>query len=164
MFSIAGNFSADIEGTDDNRPNTWGKAGVQTNVLTFQNVPAGRYVKLVRLAGDFIVWPTRRGGGPAVVEPGRYLGALAAIQANPREKTSTRANWAASDTFVYVQTGTNGPVARAAFDVCLRNVSNAVLGPTHELAFVQSAWLNDTGLVAHCELTFSSIQFHYVRR
>lgn len=162
-YTVAGNFATDIAGEVDGRPQTWGRAGSTTHVLTFENVPEGRCVKLERIVGDFVLWPTTAGAGPAVVPEGRYMGGLAGVQVYPLEGENGRADWASDETLVYVQTGTRGEVARAAFDVDLRRVENSVLRANHQLAFVQAVWLNDTGLAAHMEVTFSALRFRYVR-
>lgn len=89
------------------------------------------------------------------------MGGLAGIQRTPRDFNADYADWAAGDTWVYVQAASSGDPARVSFDADLDGVENAVVGRNHQIAFVQAVWLNDTGLAAHMEITFSSLQFGY---
>src|SRR5690606_7354096 len=113
----------------------------------------------------FILWPTMRGGAVSI-PAGTYMGGLAAIHRYPRDASDAVGmshGKGALDHFVYVQTGTDGPVARAACGVDLRDVANNLLGETHEIGFKQAVWLNDMGVAAHMELTISNLIVRMVR-
>jgi len=165
-FSLCDNFATDLMGVPDGRPDTWGSAGEYTHVVQILHVPHRMRVRVERIVGDFVMWPTMKGSFPAVVPPGQYIGGLAAIHRFPRDEDGSQRmsdgkGW--FDHFVYVQTGTDGPVARAPFDIDLSGVANNLLGETHEIAFKQAVWLNDTGLAAHMELTISNLILRMVR-
>ena len=144
IFSAAANFSADILGTPDSRPNTWGRAGVAEWKMRF-DPPAGYRVRILRVYGDFLVWPKGK------VEDGKFAGALFGLMTTAREGSS-RVWPAADNTMLYVQVATGGQPARAAFD---HDVSSGGLLELDNVLVVRVAvWLNDTEREIHCEPTF----------
>lgn len=146
-YSAATNFSADILGDDDHRPDTWGKAGAHVWRIVFKP-PAGYRVRVLRVYGDFLAWPKGK------VPEGTYAGVLFGLQTTAPEG-SVRADWAADNCFLYVQTATGGQPARAAFDY---DVSvGGLLQDDHVLIVKVAVWLNDTGLAIHMEPTLSII-------
>ena len=162
-YVIAGNFSVDLAGKPDKRRDTWGRAGVQMHVLTF-SPPKGYLVRILGILGDQLLWPTLGWKGPAIVPEGRYMAALGGIHRTLSKKPIVDADFAADDHFVFVQHGTNGPVSRAPFDVVLTGVENTLLREDHQLHFKQAVWLNDTGLMAHMEITFSTLEYQFERQ
>ncbi len=162
-YTLAGNFAVDLGGELDTRPDTWGRAASVTNTLTF-SPPPGYRVRILRIVGDQIMWPTLGANGPAIVPSGRYMGGLGGIHRTLSTEPLTHADFAADDHFVFVQHGTNGPVSRAPFDVVLTGVENTLLRPDHQLHFKQASWLNDTGLMAHMEITFSTLVYQFERQ
>jgi len=147
LMSSATNFSADILGTPDTRPGTWGRAGVESWKIRFKP-PAGHRVRIMRVYGDFLIWP--RG----TVEPGRFAGALFGLQTTAPEG-SVRADLAADNCMLYVQTATGGAPARAAFDYDVS--AGGLLEPDHVLVVKVAVWLNATELAIHCEPSFTMV-------
>lgn len=147
LMSSATNFSADILGTPDTRQGTWGRAGAETWRIQFKP-PAGHRVRITRVYGDFLIWPRGK------VEKGRFAGALFGLQTTAPEG-SERADLAADNTCLYIQTATEGRPARAAFD---HDVSaGCLLQPDHVLVVKVAVWLNDTDREIHCEPTWTMV-------
>jgi hypothetical protein len=147
LLSSATNYSADILGTPDTRPDTWGRAGVQSWKIRFKP-PAGHRVRIVRVYGDFLIWPK------GLVEPGRFAGALFGLQTTAPEG-SVHADLAADNTMLYVQTATGGGPARTAFDYDVS--AGGLLEPDHVLVVKVAVWLNDTEREIHCEPSFTMV-------
>jgi len=147
LFSSAANFSADILGVPDTRPNTWGRAGARTWQIRFKP-PAGYRVRITKVYGDFLIWPK------GTVEPGKFAGALFGLQTTAPEG-SERAIPTADNTFLYVQTATGGAPARAAFDYDVS--AGGLLERDHVLTVKVAVWLNSTELEIHCEPTFVAV-------
>jgi hypothetical protein len=159
-YTAAGNFSADLPGWPDTRAQTWGTAGVVVSELTFQP-PAGYRVRILEIRGDYVLWPTGMGRSRSIVPEGTCMGGLAGVGTSAPEG-STRGDWMADNTLAYVQTGLcGGRAVRAPFEADLRGVANTLLGPDHKLFWKQAVWLNDTGLVAHMEVTFSNLIYQF---
>lgn len=149
--SITGNFSTDLYGQTDTRPGTWGVADSTIHLLTFKP-PAGCQVKILRLLGDFVIWPI--GAAPA----GTHAGGLISIS-RTGATGSVWADYAADGYFLYYQVGTGGGSERLHFDDA---IVDGLLGVDNQLDFKMADWLNDTGLPIHMEVTFSSIQFRFI--
>lgn len=147
IYSAATNGAIDILGEPDNRPNTWGRAGAVTWPIRF-TPPPGKRVRILRVYGDFLIWPIGR------VEEGRFAGALLGLQTTGPEG-SVRGDWMADNTFLYLQTATGGQPARAAFDH--DTSAGGLLGPDHTLIVKVAVWLNDTERKIHCEPTFTMV-------
>lgn len=145
--SAAANFSADILGEYDTRPDTWGRAGAASWKITFKP-PAGKRVRILRAYGDFLIWPIGK------VEDGKFAGALFGLQTTAPEG-SVRADLAADNTFLYLQTATGGKPERIAFDHVTRD--GGLLGPDHVLVVKVAAWLNDTERPIHMEPSFTVV-------
>lgn len=146
-YSAAANFAADILGDLDVRPNTWGRAGSHEWKITF-SPPPGYRVRILRVYGDVLAWP--RG----TVDAGRFAGVLFGLR-NSGPDGSVRADWAADNTFLYLQSATGGEVARAAFDHVV--AAGGLLAPDHVLCVKVAVWLNDTGRHIHIEPTFTMV-------
>jgi hypothetical protein len=147
LMSSAANFSADILGTPDTRPQTWGRAGVASWQIRFKP-PVGCRIRITRVYGDFLIWPKGK------VEAGKFAGALFGLQTTGPEG-SARADLAADNTMLYVQTATGGSPARAAFDYDVG--AGGLLGADHALVVKVAVWLNDTDREIHCEPTFTMV-------
>jgi len=143
-YSSGTNFSADIKGTPDTRPRTWGTAGEFIFPIKF-SPPPGYRVRILRAYGDFLVWPK------GVVVKGRFAGALFGLQTTAPEG-SVRADWLADNTFLYIQTATGGERAREQFDFPVD--VGGLLERDNMLRVKVAVWLNDTGLEIHCEPSF----------
>lgn len=146
-YSAAANFSADLIGAPDARPNTWGTAGATSHRITFRP-PAGYRVRVLRVYGDFLAWPV--GKAPE----GRFAGALWGLQTTAPEG-SQRADWAADNTMLYVQVATGGQPARAPVNFDVRE--GGLLEPDNVLVSRLAVWLNDTGLKIHMEPSFVAV-------
>lgn len=148
--SLATNFTVDIKGEPDTRASTWGTAGVELKRITFRP-PAGYRVRILRVYGDFLIWPLGK------VESGKFAGALLGLQTTALEG-SARADWAADNTFLYLQIATHGGPERAAFDH--RTSDGGLLESDGVMVVKLAAWLNDTGLFIHMEPSFVAV-FQY---
>ena len=139
--SFGTNFSADIKGDPDTRQDTWGDAGYTVKAITFRP-PPGYRVRILRVYGDFVVWPLGRVG------PGRFAGVLLGLQTSGPEG-SVRADWAGDNTMLYIQDATGGEARRAGFDFDTK--AGGLLEADHKLLVKMAVWLNDTGLPIHME-------------
>lgn len=148
-YSASANFSADMSGTPDTRANTWGTAGATTWQIHFF-VPEGDRVRIMRVYGDFLIWPKGK------VPDGTYAGALFSLHtSSPDTPVSTLAPLMVDNCFLYLQLATGGHPERAAFDT---KVSAGGLLESDNTLFVKVAvWLNDTGLPIHMEPTFVAV-------
>ena len=143
-YSAATNLSVDLKGTPDLRQDTWGTADYSIKTITF-NPPPGHRVRILRVYGDFVSWPIGK------VEPGKFAGVLLGLQTTAPEG-STRMDWGADNTMLYIQDATGGGPRRAAFDF---DVSDAgLLQPDNKLLVKMAVWLNDTDLIIHMEPSF----------
>ena len=142
--SLAANFSADIKGNPDTRADTWGTAGAVLKRIAFKAQPGYR-VRVLRVYGDFLVWPMGK------VKQGRFAGALFGLQTTAPDG-SIRADWAADNCFLYVQVATGGGPARSAFDYDTK--AGGLLEPDGVLVLKMAVWLNDSGLAIHMEPSF----------
>ena len=145
--SLAANFSADVQGEKDNRPETWGSAGAVVKKMTFRP-PPGYRVRILRAYGDFLAWPIGE------VQRGKFAGVLFGMQSTAPDGSS-RADWAADNCFLYVQHATNGAPVRAPFDY--KTKDGGLLEMNAVLVLKMSVWLNDTGLPIHMEPSFTLV-------
>jgi len=143
-YSAATNFTVDILGTLDTRPDTWGTAGYSVKAITF-TPPPGHRVRILRVYGDLLFWPMGK------VEQGKFAGVLLGLQTAAPEG-SVRMDWAADNTMLYIQDATGGGPRRSAFDY---DVSvGGLLQSDHKLLVKMAVWLNDTELPIHIEPSF----------
>lgn len=149
-YSVSANFSIDLQGDPDTRPQTWGTAGDVVWTIQFL-VPSGYHVRLLRVYGDFIIWPRGR------VPEGTYAGTLLGLQTIVPDipSTSKLANNVADGCFLYVQLATGGKPERAAFDDAV--AAGGLLGDDNFLYVKVAVWLNDTGLAIHMEPTWITV-------
>lgn len=161
-YTATANFADDLAGAPDLRPETWGTAGVSEHVLTF-NPPEGYRVRILRIRGDFVLWPTKRELGPAIAPEGTFMGALSSVLTSA-PSGSSRADFLADNALFYVQLATEKRAVRAIIEVDLSAVENALLPPDHKLRFFHAVWLNDTGLAGHMETTLSQIVYQFERK
>jgi len=151
--SLAGNFSADMQGLIDTRQDTWGTASAVIKPLTFK-VPVGCKVQLVKLMGDFVTWPL------GSVPEGSQAGTLIAMQRTGAGVTGSKyADWASDGTFLYLQIGTSGPPSRLAFNHYV--LADGLLNDDNILEFKMAEWLNNTGRKIHMEVSFV-VYFRFV--
>jgi len=142
--STAANFSVDLQGDPDSRPSTWGTAGYIVWKVPF-SVPAGTRVRVLRIYGDFLVFP--KGKPP----DGSHAGALLSLHtSSPDKPVSTVSDLLIDNCFLYLQTATGGNPERASFD---NQVSTGGLLDDNTLYIKVAVWLNDTGLQIHMEPT-----------
>lgn len=144
VMSSAFNFSADIRGVPDTRPQTWGEAGYHEWTIKF-NPPAGKRVRLLRAYGDFVAWPLGE------VPKGKFAGVLFGLLTTAPDG-SDRAVPGADNCPLYIQMGVHDRPERAAFDNDIS--AGGLLGPDHTLRVRVAVWLNETGLKIHMEPTF----------
>lgn len=151
---FAANFSADILGTPDTRPDTWGTAGYQAWTIQFKNVPALHRVRIVRVFGDVISYVRDKSNRTA----GTLFGlATTAPDGNIGMDSIQRCDFCALNTMLYVQdfVGPHGGGGLRTFD----NVVSAggLLEPDHKLLVKVAAWLNETGQPIHIEPTINVV-------
>lgn len=158
-YTAAGNFSVDLAGTFDTRPDTWGRADAIVKALTFAP-PTGYRVRILGIHGDFIAWPTDGANGAAAVQPGRCSGILVSAF-NTDDGGSVRADWMADNTLMYAQSATCGPAMRGDFSADLLGVQNARLAEDNRLLWKMASWLNDTDRMIHIEVTFSNLIYQF---
>lgn len=143
-YSAATNFSVDLIGVPDTRPDTWGTASYAVKTITF-TPPPGHRVRILRVYGDLLLWPI----GSA--QQGKFAGVLFGLQTTAPEG-SRRMDWGADNTMLYIQDATGGGPRRAPFDY---NVSaGGLLEADNKLIVKLATWLNDTGLPIHIEPSF----------
>lgn len=142
--SAATNFTVDLLGSPDNRPDTWGTAGSIVKIIKFKP-PAGYRVRILKVYGDLLLWPIGQ------VKPGTFAGVLFGLQ-NTAPDGSIRMDLGADNTMLYIQDATGGEVRRSAFDY---DVSiGGLLQPDNMLLVKMAVWLNNTGLPIHIEPSF----------
>ena len=143
------NFSVDLLGEADPRPNTWGTAGETVWPVHF-NVPPGDRVRILRVYGDFLIWPK------GIVPRGKFAGALLSLHtSSPDKPIPGLADLMVENCFLYVQLATSGRPERAPFDY---HVSTGGLIDKDNTLYVKVAvWLNDTGLAIHMEPTWVTV-------
>ncbi len=145
MHYGSSNFATDMEGDPDTRQGTWGSAGAQEWVITFDPPPDHR-VQIEHIHGDLVSWVRWNGAS----QPGRFAGVLMGIQTTEPDG-STRADWLADNTFLYIQDVCGAEGKRTPFNVRLKRV----LPPDHKLRVKVAVWLNDTGRAVHMEPTIT---------
>lgn len=143
-YSAATNLSVDLKGVPDTRPDTWGTADYAVKAITF-NPPPGYRVRILRVYGDFLIWPIGK------VEPGKFAGVLLGLQTTAPEGSS-RIDLAADNTMLYIQDATGGGPRRAEFDYDVS--TGGLLQSDNKLLVKMAVWLNDTGLAIHMEPSF----------
>jgi hypothetical protein len=142
--SAATNFTVDLLGSPDNRPDTWGTAGSVVKIIKFKP-PIGHRVRILKVYGDLLLWPIGRVGS------GNFAGVLFGLQTTAPDG-SIRMDLGADNTMLYIQDATGGEVRRSAFDY---DVSiGGLLQPDNMLLVKMAVWLNNTGLPIHIEPSF----------
>ena len=155
-FTASGNFSFNLYGVADRRPQTWGYADSQEVPITF-SPPPGLRVRVTRIRGDLVAWaiPSTI---PAPPPPGTTAGVLLAFHDSGPEG-STRCDWCADNTQVYIQDAITAaqPKTRAPFDVAL----DWTLPADNRMIVKVASFLNTTGQTIHAEATFT-VTFRFV--
>jgi hypothetical protein len=154
--STAANFAYDLIGSPDARPGTWGMGGSQTYKLTFK-VPTGYRARILRVYGDFVVWP--RGtplpdAGDNVV--GHSVGVLFGLSSTAPDGSLIASGGGASDNcFLYIQDSSKGESRRAPFDFDTH--VGGLLQDDGTMLVKAAVWLNTTGLAIHMEPSFTIV-------
>lgn len=152
--SVATNFAHDIIGEPDKRADTWGTAGAELKQVRFAAPPDGYRIRILRVYGDFLVWPR------CVVPPGKFAGALWGLTTTAKD-ASVLADLAADNTFVYVQHATGGAPARIPVD--FKVSEGGLLEADNIVVSKVAAWLNDTGCALHLEPSWVMV-FRYEKQ
>ena len=142
--SASTNWAADLSGTPDTRPGTWGTAGAITGDWQFDDVPPGYRVRVLCVYGDFIAWV--HGTVPA----GTHAGVLWGLETTAPE-VGTHLEFGSDDCFMYLQGSVGDGDFRAPFDQDVR--AGGLLQPDNILRQKLAVWLNDTGQSVHMEAT-----------
>lgn len=155
---VGGNFSRDLFGAVDTRPNTWGRADADTLPIQF-NPPPGYKVNILALRGDLIAFPKIDKPAPVpvvtplpvapLIAPNRYAGVLMGFSLTGPEG-SKLCTWCADGTIVYIQDSisTAKDTTRAGFNYDKLDVT---LGPDNTLQLKLAAWLNTMEVPIHVE-------------
>ena len=146
-FAYSTNFAADLYGTKDTRPGTWGYTRAYETPLNQFKPPVGYRTRILRVYGDFIACPVTPSGGHGY--------ALFGLQKTGFTQ-SGRVSLADENTLVYYQLGMSGnECASRSFDVDV-NVAG-LLQPDNTLQGKVASFLNDTGSPIHVEPTFTAV-------
>lgn len=137
---LAANFTTDILGEVDSRPDTWGRTGYQVWTMEFTNVPAGCRVHISHVSGDLVAWFRNA--------TDKKAGALYGLQSTAPEG-STHASPAADNCFVYVQS----PVGNEGARIGLNDPVTFKLEADNKLYVKVASWLNETEQPMHLEAT-----------
>jgi len=144
------NLETNLLGTPDTRPETWGTQGSLIWPLHF-DAPSGTRVRVLRVYGDFIIWPRGK------VPEGTYAGTLFSLHTSDPQAPSSFAlmSLMAENCFLYLQMATGGKPERAPFDFNVQD--GGLLSPDNTLYAKVAVWLNDTGLAIHMEPTWVTV-------
>jgi hypothetical protein len=157
-YSASSNFSVDLVGVADTRPDTWGTAGVQTWPVTF-HPPAGYRVRILSISkGDLIAWPKML-PGDAPIAPGMVAGVLLGLSTTAPEG-STRCTPCADNTMLYIQAVTGAEGVRAPLPPGPIE-AGGLLEADNTLIVKVASYLNTTGKALHIEPTFT-ITYEFV--
>lgn len=149
-YSAAMNFTADMAGTPDLRPGTWGNAQAYPIRIPF-HPPASYRVRILRVYGDFVAMPTT-----GVIQPGTYSevswGLLSTAPGG-----SSRVDLAADDCFLWNQTVLTArrDMQRMPFDYVVKD--GGLLAADNILILQIAVSLNTTGLTIHLEPTLTAV-------
>lgn len=144
VYSAGTNFTVDLLGKPDNRPDTWGTADYSIKTIQF-TPPPGHRVRILRVYGDMVFWPI------TPFPHGKFAGVLLGLQTTAPEG-SVRMDWGADNTMLYIQDATGGEARRSAFDYDVK--AGGLLQPDHKLLVKMAVWLNNTGSTIHIEPSF----------
>ena len=149
-FTASGNFTYDLYGALDTRPQTWGYCDSQEAVLTF-SPPPGFRVHMSRIRGDLVAW-VRSSSANAPTPPESDSGVLLAFHDSTPDG-STRCDYCADNTPLYLQDSVTAaqPKTRAPFDVAV----DWELPADNRMIVKAASFLNTTGQTIHAEATFT---------
>lgn len=169
-YSISVNFAVDLLGYQSGSQIDSNSVARNRTVI---RAPEGYRVRIVRVYGDFVIWPV------GSVQFGRFAGANWGLQSSERPDTpeTPRLKLSSDDngqfleapvgafndrpTLISLQGATGGTVCRVPFS---EDVSAAgLLADDGELLSTMAVWLNDTGRKIHLEATFTVV-FCYERK
>lgn len=152
----ANNFTVDLMGTEDARPDTWGLSGAQSWTVVF-HPPAGFRVRILRLRGDLAAAVKVLPGDTPVLD-GQVAWELVGVQSTAAPG-STRCDPCADNTMLYHQMAVDAHPGRLSFD---EDVSaGGLLEADNTLVVVVAVFLNTTGKPVHMEPTFSGVVYQY---
>lgn len=154
--SDANNFTTDLIGVPDSRPDTWGDAASMSWQIVF-HPPTGYRVRILRLRGDLTaavkVLPT-----DTPLTSGQQAWVLIGAQTTGAEG-STQCTPCADNTMLYHQLALDSHPGGVMFD---EDVSaGGLLLRDNILVIVTAVFLNTTGKLVHIEPTFSGITYQY---
>ncbi len=144
--SSSTNFSFDIAGMPDTRPQTYGNGGAETGTITF-TPPLGYQVRILRAYGDFIAWAS------GVPLPGTRSGVLFSLSSS-LETPAAYADFVSDNCFLYLQDSLSSVKtdARDPFDFVVKR--GGLLALDNKLILKTAVFLNTTGLSVHMEPSF----------
>jgi len=147
-YSASTNHAADIMGTPDTRPNTWGDAGAAVQTRIF-HPPAGYRVRILRVYGNYQGWIRQKDQ----IIPGTCTGVLWGLRSNADDTSDM--TYGSRNTFAYIQDATCGQPFRQIFDF---NVSvGGLLGEDNTMNSVIAIFESDTGQPVHSEASFTVV-------
>jgi len=156
---FATNFSADLFGPLDTRPDTWGHADYHVWTIEMKNVPPLHRVRVLRVFGDVVSYVRQ----PSDKTAGTLFGlATTAPDGNIGMDGVQRCDYCALNTMLYVQdyVGPTGGGGKRPFDYTVADAG--LLERDHKLLVKVAAWLNETNQPVHIEPTFNVV-YRYER-
>lgn len=156
---FATNFSADLYGPLDNRPDTWGHADYHVWTIQMKNVPSQHRVRVLRVFGDVVSYVRQ----PSDKTAGTLFGlATTAPDGNIGLDGVQRCDYCALNTMLYVQdyVGPTGGGGARPFDYVVADAG--LLERDNKLLVKVAAWLNETNQPVHIEPTFNVV-YRYER-
>jgi hypothetical protein len=152
-YSDAFNFPADLTGTPDTRPTTWGLSTSQNGSVPFYP-PAGYRVRILSLQGNYMAWAR------AVYAPGNHVGTSWGILTNG-PVGSSRASFAADNCFVWLEYGLSNGEVNEPFKI--DTSAGGLLAADNTMVIVMAVYLNDQPISVHQETTFiATYQFERI--
>lgn len=144
-LAFSTNIAWDSAGKPDTRPGCWGNADSADTPIVFQEVPAGKRVRILRVYGDWIMWP--RGA----IAPGSAAGGLTGLMLPAcAQSPYVGPGLGAAGCFLYLQMGCGQMPQRAPIDITIRS---GLLGADNTMILRLAQFLNETGASIHQETT-----------
>lgn len=149
-MTMAGNYAADLYGTEDTRPDCYGYADSKILDIKFKP-PQGHRVRILRARGDMVSWIMTKGRDIPV---GSNAGVLLGLQSTASSKTNENCTFCAGGVMLYIQDSVSDRVdhSRSQFDY---SDINMLLEPDNVFQVKMASWLNTTGFPIHVEASYT---------
>lgn len=145
-LSFSTNVAWDSMGSPDTRPTTWGASGYCDTPIPFTDVPSGERVRILRIYGDYIMWPH------GTIPPGTAAGGLTGLLTpSCGQSPYVGPGLGSQGCFFYIQAGCGQEPIRAPFDFNVQE--GGLLDADNTMLLRLGLYLNDTGVSIHMETT-----------